>query len=670
MRMMAILLGFVVLACASYGNTIQVPADYPTIQEGIDTAQDGDTVLVADGTYTKSGNRKIDFYGKAITVMSENGPEWTIIDCELGGVGFYFNSGEDSLSRLDGFTIRNGQDFDGGGIHCSNASSPAITNCTFTGNAATDGGAIHCSYSSPAITNCTITGNTGTNGGGIYCWSSSPSITNCTISENIASAGGGVYCFTYSSSPSITNCTITWNTASSSGGGIYSFGNPFTPLINSEISNNTAKVGGGIFCFGASVTITNCTIKGNAVSGSSYGSEGGGIYSMYTFQTITNCTITGNSADDGGGIYCEDNSSLVITNSILWDDHPEEIAVIFGDPIITYSDIQDGWEGESNIDSDPLFLDPETGDYNLQGDSPCIDAGDSYSRLDLNESRNDMGAAGGMGELLPGVIGGVISGTLAVSETPYIVTEDLVIEPDDTLSIEPGVELLFHNHSKMVIYGEIDAVGTEDSMIVLTRFQEWDTGGGIHFMGGNGTFQYCKIENMHNIYGGAIYCANASPLIDYCIISGNLADLYGGGIYCYDYSSPSIKNCTITGNTAVVGGGINCYEYCSPSITNCTISENSSSVGGGISCEWSSSPSISNCSISGNTSDYSGGGIYCFFSSFPTIMSCTITGNTASGDDVTAGGGGLYYDAISSVFIANCTISGNTSDYNGGGIYS
>ena len=46
--------------------TIRVPADQPTIQAGINAARNGDTVLVAPGTYKEN----IDFKGKGITVTS------------------------------------------------------------------------------------------------------------------------------------------------------------------------------------------------------------------------------------------------------------------------------------------------------------------------------------------------------------------------------------------------------------------------------------------------------------------------------------------------------------------------------------------------------------------------------------------------------------------------
>lgn len=69
---------FFVLTCNA--ATINVPADYTTIQAAIDAAANGDTVIVADGTYTGLGNWDIDFLGKAITVKSLNGPANCIID--------------------------------------------------------------------------------------------------------------------------------------------------------------------------------------------------------------------------------------------------------------------------------------------------------------------------------------------------------------------------------------------------------------------------------------------------------------------------------------------------------------------------------------------------------------------------------------------------------------
>ena len=65
----------------------------------------GASAAVADGTYTGAGNKDLDYKGKAITVISENGPEITIIDCEGEGRGFWFHTNEGENSVLSGFTI-------------------------------------------------------------------------------------------------------------------------------------------------------------------------------------------------------------------------------------------------------------------------------------------------------------------------------------------------------------------------------------------------------------------------------------------------------------------------------------------------------------------------------------------------------------------------------------
>lgn len=110
---------------------IQVPADQPTIQAGIDAAINGDTVLVSDGTYSGVGNRNISFGGKAIVVRSVNGAPVTIIDVDSTlNRGFIFSSGEDTLSILDGFTVTRAIADSGAGILISGG-SPKILNCRF-----------------------------------------------------------------------------------------------------------------------------------------------------------------------------------------------------------------------------------------------------------------------------------------------------------------------------------------------------------------------------------------------------------------------------------------------------------------------------------------------------------------------------------------------------------
>ncbi len=347
-------------------RTIRVPSDSSTIQCGIDGAADGDTVLVADGTYTGDGNRDIDFTGKEIVVMSENGPEATIIDSE-GTLedyhrGFDFHSGEDSASVLQGFTITNGWISQGGGIRCL-SSSPTIRNSIIKENHA-DG-----------------------NGGGMYIYRSDPTIIDCEFRRNNASdylppmwTGGAMY--NYESSPRVVRCRFTGNLANGCGG-----------MLNSSYS---------------SPTVANCVFSRNR---SSQGC-GGMLNYLSSHVMVINCVFSENEGGQVGGMY-NSESSPVITNCIFWGNLPSEIKNYYGSyPVVTYSNVRDGYAGEGNTDTDPLFRDPPVDDYHLMAvacgdstDSPCIDTGhpDSLDTVldcehGLGTVRCDMGAYGGRGE--------------------------------------------------------------------------------------------------------------------------------------------------------------------------------------------------------------------------------------------------------------------------------
>ncbi|OQX91704.1 MAG: hypothetical protein B6D58_06685 [candidate division Zixibacteria bacterium 4484_95] len=112
---------------------IDVPDDYPTIQEGIDASYDGDTVLVDEGIYVEN----INFNGHSIrlgslflTTGDTSYISSTIIDGDSSGSVVTFESGEDSTTIMIGFTIQNGNAADGGGIFCT-SSNPIISYSLF-----------------------------------------------------------------------------------------------------------------------------------------------------------------------------------------------------------------------------------------------------------------------------------------------------------------------------------------------------------------------------------------------------------------------------------------------------------------------------------------------------------------------------------------------------------
>ncbi|MCK5052307.1 MAG: hypothetical protein KAS53_11335, partial [Candidatus Cloacimonetes bacterium] len=376
--------------CYSYATIINIPADYPTIQQGIIVAVEGDTILVQPGSYFEN----INYYGKNITVASlylttqdTSYISQTIIDGNQIASVVKFESGEDSTAVLTGFTITNGNSGWGGGIYCYQ-SSPDINNVKITYNDAIQGGGIYCEESNPRLDNVTISYNDtgwgfGPAGGGICCWQSTLTLENVTINGNISNAGGGIICV-QESDLSLTNVTISGNFAEL-GGGIWC-GNSSMSMVNVKISDNLAVgIGGGVVFDICNPSLVNVTISDNIAE------QGGGICCWQSALTLENVTINGNTSNDGGGIWCGENANPILVNCIIWNDSPEEIYFSSSDEpnsiTISYSDIEGGETGivtnnngtvnwmEGNINIDPLFVGTGEFPYSLLEYSPCVDAG-------------------------------------------------------------------------------------------------------------------------------------------------------------------------------------------------------------------------------------------------------------------------------------------------------
>jgi hypothetical protein len=403
MKKLAIALGFVALAGVWTGATIiNIPDDFPTIQEGIDHGTDGDTVLVQPGTYYENINfngHNVILASLFLTTRDTAYISRTVIDGRSAGSVIVFENDEDRGAQVVGFTIQHGFAECGGGIRCS-ATSPTISSNNISGNWVSGenagGSGVGCYYGDPVVRNNRITRDSvhaydGLGcGAGIDCWSSGAEISGNVISGNFirsvcgTNAGGGICCFY--SNPTISSNLI---------------------MHNSSWNFGWGGDGGGIYCRQSNLTMSNNVLSCN------FGDHGGGIAFVSSESNMTNNTFTGNCGYyDGAAIYCSD-SYIMVTNSILWQDSAwwtdTEIYIDGGAVTVTYSDVRGGWPGGGNIDVDPLFRGAEAGDFHLMAgycgdpyDSPCIDAGhpDSLDQLldcfhGLCSETSDMGAYGG-----------------------------------------------------------------------------------------------------------------------------------------------------------------------------------------------------------------------------------------------------------------------------------
>ncbi len=391
-HMAALAVFFLCLPVVAAGAVIHVPSEQPTIQAGINAAVDGDTVLVADGTYTGEGNRDLDFGGKAIALLSENGPLVCVIDSQGNGPdhhrGLWFHSGEGRDSVVEGFDITGGHTVNGGAILCDGA-SPTIRGNVIEENRAIEAGGGFCCLNGAAplieanrfLDNFSWTYHIH-NGGGVACIASSPEVTGNYFEKNSALNGGGLY--SVDASPAIRDNIFFDNYGYYYGGAICCEGSG-APQIKSNkiIINYCSWYGGGIYCVGPAAQIYNNLIDWNFCD-----YNGGGIFCSDPVE-IAFCTVQRNYAENyGGGVYGSGTIVQTIFGGNMWDN-------LHGDFDVTWT-CNSGYPGQGNFSANPLWVTGPQGDYYLSQiaagqaeDSPCVDAGNPASLLIEGTTRTD-----------------------------------------------------------------------------------------------------------------------------------------------------------------------------------------------------------------------------------------------------------------------------------------
>jgi len=270
---------------------------------------------------------------------------------------------------------------------------------------------------------------------------------------------------------------------------------------------------------------------------------------------------------------------------------------------------------------------------------------------------------------------GDVSGVWNLAGSPYYVDGEITIQSDTELEIEPGVDVIFNDHYKFLIYGRIVAIGTETDSIKFMPLSETLGWHGLRFYDGNlsslsaNEISYCQFKrgyalgNGDDPNGGAIFCSNTSNLIiDNSYFYLNYSQWDGGAIYVSAGSDVQINDCSFLENDGFYGGAIISYAS-APVLSNCTFKLNTAVVfGAGISFWNGSNLELYNCTFLDNSSGACAG-IY-------GVSSSLIMANILFVNNTNASGSGAACGLVSCTTEAtNVTAVDNFSPLSGGAFW-
>jgi len=379
-----------------------------TLQTALSRAADGDTIYLAQGTYTGTGDA-VATVTKSITLCGGwDGTTTTppvcdphahpaTIDGEGARRGVYI--GGDITPTLRGLRITRGNAAGlggyeyygthdaGGGVYVITATVTLADNDIF-GNTAQYGAGVSLINSQGTLHHNTIFSNTATGGGGgVFAYEGAPTLSgNAILSNTSSNIGGGLYLF--STTPSLLYNTVAGNNARRSGGGIcIASCNP--TLTGNLVIGNEATKGGGIELWYSDSPLTNNVIADNRAT-----ARGSGLWIGRSEPSLRHTTLARNTGGDGGGVFVTNDGSstprtVVMTNTILVG-HAVGISVTAGSKVTLEATLWGSgawangtdWGGDGiivagtiNVRGDPAFVNPDGGDYHIGPGSAAIDAG-------------------------------------------------------------------------------------------------------------------------------------------------------------------------------------------------------------------------------------------------------------------------------------------------------
>ncbi len=536
-------------------RTLPVPGHYPTIQDAIDAAGEGDMVVVSPGTYFGTGNTDLRFHKNIPVTVSSIDPNnpaivaSTVINCQGDHRGFIFENDEDLNTVVAGLTIRNGY-FEGSKGTPGSSEIPGVP-----GDPGDPADPCDDIPEIPAIPAAQGGPGGDGEGGGIICLDASPTIYKCVLDECIAQGGdggdanggpgggaagsgygGGIYCDS-KSDPIIRDCEIT---ACRTRAG-------FAMDVDLTVGNS---FGGGIYIeHGSEALIKGCSIMGCTASDDNSGiAQGGGIYHALAIDpvSIIDTTVTANKAgernrsvNNGGGIcFASAGNGAILKNC----------EITFNSAV--------GGNGGGIYYPEGHTLSIEGGSLIYGNQSPYrgggIFAGDithtDSATVNISDSSVSYNSA-------------LFGGGIYMDETHFSLTDSEV--GNNTASEGAGINGAFCDVS--ILSSTVSNNSAQSGASI---------GGGIALWNSTAQIVDCVIQGNDAIgtsgIGGALYFNgfDSSPksLVN-CLIRDNEASREGAGLFCHLGAWAEVTNCTIADNRVVDdiggGGGISCAEFAS-----------------------------------------------------------------------------------------------------------
>jgi parallel beta-helix repeat protein len=689
----------VIVAGPAPAGVLHVPREVPGIQEAIDQASPGDTVLVAPGDYVVA--QPVDFRGKDLDLRSEAGPEATVIRMSSTPadprfatvVVFESEEGKAHPATLEGFTITGGAPdrsteriAHGGGI-LSKGSAPTILRCIISGNLAGNGGGVAAiDGAAPTLRECRISGNnTGGfgdqgKGGGVVCENAFIELDSCRIEGNWTpyyEYGGGIHA--ENASVRLTRCELVGNTASgvsayrstlsaedcivlgNRGHGVR-LSESFADLRGTVLAENddhglTASGGSGSNLLG-------CVIRDNVQGALRLGDT--------ATADLDHSTVSGNV---GPAFVLDPGSRASIHSSIAWDNAGGLLEAGAESALAaSFSCIESPalWPGEGNIRDDPRFCGWGLREV-VHVDPSRPGPGDGTALHPFASLRDALDFSLALGEDSPCRRAGQDGADMGAPAVPCAAREAdhrrvLLASGDYPLagSVLSHHASLVGSGPTTVLIGAVRGLRTGSSLGDLMV-----TGDEIAIQIERGqapSIERCAVQGVRQLAlicregsrpaiadstfegcQGGIDLEGASPTLERC----RIARIESAGMWATGASAPVLTDCLIEDNREQ---GFVARDAATPTLIGCRIRRNKefdidNELGGGVTVRDSAAATLIGCTISSNR----GTGVSCRGESLTVLEGCTISGNMPQ---VTPGGGISFFQGAAGRLV-NCLVTGN-----------